>query len=31
MQIISVVHERVQENVFIEHIIFYENDELNAT
>ena len=27
----SVVHERVQKNAFIEHVHFYENDELNAT
>ena len=28
---LSVVHERVQKNAFIEHVHFYENDELNAT
>ena len=27
----SVVHERVQKNALIEHVHFYENDELNAT
>ena len=28
---VSVVHERIQKNAFIEHVHFYENDELNAT
>ena len=28
--ITSVVHERTQNNAFIEHVHFYENDELNA-
>src|SRR4029434_2112451 len=31
VSVCSVVHERVQKNAFIEHVHFYENDELNAT